>query len=102
KTPKDVVPPTASRGWQQEDDVTRAAKSLAQMFNGAIVNLDEESDSDSDNESESIKPGSAPEPSTRQDNDTNPETLPGSVPADLSALPTPSPRRPINLDDVPF
>jgi DNA polymerase-3 subunit gamma/tau len=26
--------------WQEEDEVRRAAKSFAQMFNGQIVNLD--------------------------------------------------------------
>lgn len=33
--------PPLPAGWQQEDEVNRAAKSVAQMFNGQIVDLEE-------------------------------------------------------------
>jgi DNA polymerase-3 subunit gamma/tau len=33
---------TPTQDWQPEDDVSRAAKSLASAFNGTIVNLDED------------------------------------------------------------
>lgn len=33
--------PESPQPWQNEDDVSRAAKSLAQMFNGQIVNYDD-------------------------------------------------------------
>jgi DNA polymerase-3 subunit gamma/tau len=36
--------------WQEEDEVTRAAKSIAQMFNGQIVNLADDLESPLDSE----------------------------------------------------
>ncbi|MEM9452408.1 MAG: DNA polymerase III subunit gamma/tau [Cyanobacteria bacterium P01_E01_bin.6] len=104
---------STSQGWQQDDEVTRAAKSLAQMFNGAIVNLD---DDDTENQSDepplsasdraensSVLELKKPSNGNHHRDENQPsETLPGSVPPDLNTLPTPSQRRPINLDDVPF
>jgi DNA polymerase-3 subunit gamma/tau len=41
-TPPADLPTNLQPQWQDEDEVTRAAKSLAQMFNGQIVNLEGE------------------------------------------------------------
>ncbi|WP_448604502.1 hypothetical protein, partial [Thermoleptolyngbya sp.] len=38
----DAPPPPPIPTWEAEDEVLRAAKSLAQMFNGQLVNLDGE------------------------------------------------------------
>lgn len=118
--------PAAPQGWQQEDEVTRAAKSLAQMFNGQIVDLDDEGDLDSSSAEETPPStahnhqGNHASNGTTQNRKTNPNSfssgesapdplpepsdlpLPQKSPADFSVIPNPSPKRPINLDDVPF
>ena len=40
-SPSSSAAPSSSEAWQQEDEVNRAAKSVAQMFNGQIVDLEE-------------------------------------------------------------
>ncbi len=40
--PPEIRTPEAPQPWQNEDDVSRAAKSLAQMFNGQIVSYDDD------------------------------------------------------------
>ena len=129
KAPSDESTPATSAApqrWQQEDDVTRAAKSFAQMFNGQIVDLDDDGDLESSSaeaKTASTTPnhqGTTDSKGTAQNRnaDTNslsgeendPDPLPErsalplqqKSPADFSVLPNPSPKRPINLDDVPF
>jgi DNA polymerase-3 subunit gamma/tau len=41
KPTEETAQPDPQTYWQDEDDVLKAAKSLAQMFNGQIVNLDD-------------------------------------------------------------
>jgi DNA polymerase-3 subunit gamma/tau len=106
-----TAPPASPQGWQQEDEVTRAAKSLAQMFNGAIVNLDDEDEENllkasspsPDAQVSQSKPSQSVEPSNgHHKTDGSPEALPGNPPVDLDSLPASTRKRPINLDDVPF
>lgn len=103
--------PLPVESWQAEDEVTKAAKSLAQMFNGAIVNLDDDLDglpllSPPSNAYEQNGHGT---PLTPRENrqETNPEMnktdrMPGRSLTDFNSLPNPTPKRPINMDDVPF
>ncbi|MEB3210404.1 MAG: DNA polymerase III subunit gamma/tau [Leptolyngbyaceae bacterium] len=107
-SPEETPDALSPKGWQQEDEVTRAAKSLAQMFNGAIVNLDDEDDenpsdaSSSKGEKNSRSRSSSTRGNGHRDTDGSPESLPGHPPVDLDSLPASTRKRPINLDDVPF
>lgn len=58
--PAEPVEPAAPEMWQVEDEVTRAAKSLAQMFNGQIVSWDDPSEGEnrSPEEQMSLAPSS--------------------------------------------
>jgi len=63
-----------SEAWQQEDEVNRAAKSVAQMFNGQIVDLDENLQSATELFAEAVLPNAAaeisePEGDTEDDDD---------------------------------
>jgi DNA polymerase III subunit gamma/tau len=69
--------PPQRREWKEDDDVTKAAKSLAYAFNGAVVNLDENSEDETADldpviapiELEAIEPEEDEEPDDEDDVD---------------------------------
>ncbi|MGV0027601.1 DNA polymerase III subunit gamma/tau [Phormidesmis priestleyi] len=72
----DAPPPR--KEWKEDDDVTKAAKSLAYAFNGAVINLDDDESADEilnsdqvveDVEPDAIEPEELEEPDDEEDVD---------------------------------
>ncbi|MBF2078787.1 MAG: hypothetical protein IGR76_09780, partial [Synechococcales cyanobacterium T60_A2020_003] len=74
------IPPTLSPdsplSWQGEDDVTKAAKSLAQMFNGQVVNMDDDLDASSPDLDNLLSTSEAIADSSPNDIDSDDDDLP--------------------------